>query len=215
MNELMDDYLTQKGFRNVNTVTLGISEDDFVDLSSRQEKPYILYVGRIDGNKRPEWVLDAFLESDSEGFELQFIGAGPRQKFLERKVANSGRKDDIKLHGQIPREDVLQWMREATVFVLPSKFEVCPNVTIEAIASGCPVIAGNTMGNQELIDDKETGFLFDKNDRSDLFKILDNVLSTPTWRREVAHAAYEYTLENHTTSTIADEYLEIGCQVRS
>lgn len=210
MNKTIANYINEKGFQSVNTVTVGISEKNFSNVSSRQEKPYILYAGRLDGNKRPEWVLDAFLKSESNKFELHFIGSGPRQEFLHQRVADSSRKEDVTLHSQIPRTKVLQWMREAAVFVLPSKFEVCPNVIIEAMASGCPVVTSNTMGAKELIIDGKTGILFDKDDKPQLRERLDYVLSNKNKRQELARAAYEYALQNYTSNTIADKYLEIG-----
>lgn len=210
MNDATKRHLEESGFRNATTVTLGVDEEDFADLESRHEKPHVLYVGRLDGNKRPEWVLDAFLRAETDGFELHFAGSGPRRELLERRIAESDRADDVRLLGRIPRREVLERMREAAVFVLPSTFENCPNVIVEAMASGCPVVASDTMGAKELLTDGETGLLFDGDDESALRDALDRLLHHEGLRRELSRAAHERARETHTAGRIAERYLAIG-----
>lgn len=210
INSGIKEYLESKGFNNIKIITLGIDREKFIDFTSRNEKPQVIYVGRFDGNKRPEWVLDAFKKIESDKFELHFIGSGPRQNMLERQTENLREEKKVIFHGHLPRQKVLDHMREAAVLVLPSEFESCSNVIIEAMASGCPVIASNTMGANELLIDGKTGILFKKNDKNTLRKELNRLLQNKEKREILAQEAYEYALEHHTTSVIANKYLEVG-----
>lgn len=212
MNTDMKRYFEDRGYTNISTITLGVDENEFVDLTSREEKSYVLYVGRLDGNKRPEWVLDAFLHANTSRFELHFVGSGPREPVVREQVSRSDREDDIKLHGHMPRREVLTHMQQAAVFVLPSEFESCSNVIVEAMASGCPVIASDTMGARELISDNKTGILFDKNNKSTLCGALDQLLEDKSRREQMSKAAHKRALKRHTATVIADKYLEVGRQ---
>jgi glycosyltransferase involved in cell wall biosynthesis len=167
---------------------------------------------RLDGNKRPEWVIESFLRTSSDEFELHVVGSGPRKEHLMEMAAASDRAADIHFHGTIPRSEVLELMRTAALFVLPSAFENCPNVIIEAFVSGCPVVASDTMGARELITNGKTGLLFDKDNMDELTAILNRLLENEQRREELACAAYEHALQNHTIEHIADQYLTIGQQ---
>lgn len=210
MNDGIKKYFREKDFSNINKCTLSVEESVLVDLSSRTESPRILYVGRLDGNKRPDWVVDAFLAADTDDFKLHMIGSGPRKETLEERVVDSSRQNDISFCGQIPRSEVLHQMRKAAVFILPSRFENCPNVIVEAMASGCPVIASGTMGARELVTDGKTGILFNRKSKEALTTALDSLVESESRRRELAQAAYKYVRTNHTDHIIANKYLNIG-----
>ncbi len=197
----------------ISTVTLGVSESSFATDLDGDREPVILYVGRIDSNKRPELLVDAFAAVAQEPYELHVLGDGPRRDVVRRRAA-AGVADRVRLHGTVPRETVLERMREAAVFVLPSKYENCPNVIVEAMASGCPVVASDTTGCRVLVTDGETGRLFDREDPAALETVLSEVLADEDHRRSLATAAHEYALAEHTVEDIAAAYLAVGQRAR-
>jgi len=116
--------------------------------------------------KRQDWYLD-------------IIGDGSTRVEYEKLASDLGLASQITFHGVRPRDDVATFMREATVFVLPSLFETFSVVTAEALASGTPVIATRCGGPEEFVRDGIDGFLIPPGDvqalENALYKMLDNV----------------------------------------
>jgi glycosyltransferase involved in cell wall biosynthesis len=83
---------------------------------------------------------------------LQLVGEGELRGELERTVARLGLSDAVMFDGERPKEEVARLMREADLFVLPSRFENLPCVLIEAMASGLPAVATAVGGVPELLD---------------------------------------------------------------
>jgi len=194
----------------ISIITLGIKESSFLGPERKLEHPVILYVGRFDRNKRPELILEAFEEIREDEWELHYVGSGPQEDAVRELANNSTISECVRFYGHLPRSQVLEQMRSASIFVLPSEFESGGNVIIEAMASGCSVIASDTMGAKQLINDGETGILFDKYNTETLQSALNELIQNENRRKEIATAAYEHALENHTMDDIADKYIEIG-----
>ncbi|MFB6225525.1 MAG: glycosyltransferase family 4 protein, partial [Candidatus Paceibacteria bacterium] len=186
MNEKMKENFESRGFSDTSVVSLGVKKRVIVDNVQKDRQKQILFVGRFDENKRPEWVIEAYDKLHYPDYELHFIGSGQRETYLRQITEQKDLTDSVIFHGRISREEVLSQMRKATVLVLPSEFENCPNVLIEAMASGCPVIASNTHGAQHLIRHQKNGLLFDKYDKRDLVRQLEVCLSNQKTRRDFA-----------------------------
>jgi len=77
---------------------------------------------------------------------------------LESLVREYGLDGRVRLLGRRPNAEVAAWMSAADVLCLPSLREGCPNVVLEALASGRPVVASNVGGVPELLD-KDNGLL--------------------------------------------------------
>ena len=98
-------------------------------------------------------VLDVYPES-----ELIIVGEGPYRSVLEQKIRANGLGNKVSLLGL--QTNPRKWLEEMDLFVLPSLIEGLPTVIIESMARGVPVIASDIAGNNELIIDGESGWLF-------------------------------------------------------
>src|SRR5690606_35409684 len=109
--------------------------------------------------KAPDDLLTAFagFAPDAAEFHLLFAGEGPLKADLQQKVKTLSCADRIHFCGWQAR--VPQLMRAATCLVLPSLWERMPNVVLEAMASGLPVISTRVDGVSELIQHGEQGTL--------------------------------------------------------
>ena len=92
----------------------------------------------------------------SSNLVLLFIGDGPMRKDLERQVHSLGMDDSIFFLGSRPHEEVALWMNLADCLCLPSRNEGLPNVVIEALASGLPIMATDVGGVGELLENEIT-----------------------------------------------------------
>ena len=138
----------------------------------------LLFVGRLTEQKDPMCLLSAFLklpESLKASTQLTFVGDGPLRAALGERIQQEGLEERVRLAGH--RADVVEMMRESTVLVLPSRWEGLPNVVLEAMANGLPVVASHVDGVGELISDGQTGWLVPPGDPIALAETLAAVLA--------------------------------------
>ena len=128
---------------------------------SREELsfPYILSVGRLHSQKNFSLLIKAFARSKlRDKYKLIILGEGPERKKLEKLVLELGMKGKIFLPGKV--SNPYPFMRNARFFVLTSNYEGFPNVLLESLACGTPVIATNCdTGPDEIVEHGKNGLL--------------------------------------------------------
>jgi teichuronic acid biosynthesis glycosyltransferase TuaC len=97
---------------------------------------------------------------------------------IEESILAHGIGDRVTLSPSCPTDQVALWMAASDLITLPSYREGCPNVVIEALASGRPVVASDVGGIPELMDDR-SGRLVPARDEGALSRALNEVLSQP------------------------------------
>jgi glycosyltransferase involved in cell wall biosynthesis len=107
------------------------------------------------------------------------IGEGPDRPVVLEAIARNQCADLITLVPSCPTDQVARWMAASDLVTLPSYKEGCPNVVIEALCAGRPVVATNVGGIPELMD-SASGRLVPAKDVTALTQGLDEVLSQ-TW----------------------------------
>lgn len=208
MNDGMRSYFERKGFDSLHTVSIAIDTDRLPEPRAHDDRQDIVYVGRLDYNKRPEWLLEAYAALDTD-HDLHFYGEGPELDSLRRTAREQGLSERVTCHGRVPREEVLAATAGAAAFVLPSRYDNSPNVVLEALATGCPVLASDTRGARTMVTHGETGLLFDRTSRSALRDELSTLLSDSDLRRRLSERGRDYVLENHDIASITDAYLSV------
>jgi glycosyltransferase involved in cell wall biosynthesis len=121
------------------------------------------------------------------GMRLVIVGAGPERESLERQVIAAGLSDRVEFAGAAA--DVLPWLHQIDVFVLPSFSEALSNSLMEAMACSCCCVASDVGGNPELIADGVTGRLFRAGDVEQLGELLVSLASDVSTRRALARGA--------------------------
>jgi glycosyltransferase involved in cell wall biosynthesis len=147
------------------TVTL-IRASDLADRPGTQDwsGPIgLLVVGRLEQEKNPFLLLDAFeaLESLRPGrYRLTWVGRGPLEEEFARRAALAGLSDRIELPGYVPfGAGLLALYRAAHLFVHVSLTEGLPQVLIEALASGTPIVGTDVGSVGELLEHGAAGLL--------------------------------------------------------
>lgn len=146
---------------------------------------FILGVGRLDRQKGFDRLLEAFHRLGRLEFHLVILGEGEKRP----ELINLSRELGIEKRVHFPSyvTDVEIWYRYAECFVLSSRHEGWPNVLMEAMAEGCPVISFDCKyGPSEIIHDGENGLLVPEGDVEGLTKSIARVLDDKALRRDLA-----------------------------
>jgi glycosyltransferase involved in cell wall biosynthesis len=170
----------------------------------------ILFVGWLSPTKGIHELLLAFREMAAEDPRLRLVcvGEGKYQADMEQFTHSAGLVGRVALPGKCNPEQIATWMNAADVFCLPSHSEGCPNVVVESIACGCPVVGTRVGGIPELITE-DTGILIEPEDPPSLARALRNALSKSWDRRTIA------SVRVRTWEHVADETFEVCKEILS
>jgi glycogen(starch) synthase len=120
--------------------------------------PYALFVGKLEPNKGAGLLVDVAARAGLR-MPLVVVGDGRLRGELERRAGRDPAVD-LRVQGWLPREEVLAWMRHASVLVFPSRGpESLSRVLLEAAALGVPMAAMNTGGTRDIVINGVTGLL--------------------------------------------------------
>ena len=154
----------------------------------------VIAVGRLVPQKEFDLLLRAFAEVAPRhpAWSLVLWGEGPERPALEQLVETLRLSTKATLPGLSPRAG--GWIDGGGVFVLSSRFEGFPNVLLEAMAAGLPVIATDCLaGPAELIRDGENGLLVPAGEVAPLAAALDRLLKDAPLREQLSEGAREST----------------------
>jgi glycosyltransferase involved in cell wall biosynthesis len=104
-----------------------------------------------------ERLVDSMALLRGANAKLYVIGEGPQRAALETRIARHGLADRVLLVGSRPQSELAEWYSAANLFCLASQREGCPNVVIEAMACGLPVVAADVGGVGELVSRPDYG----------------------------------------------------------
>ncbi len=146
-------------------------------------------VGRLSAEKGFDVLIRAAdrLLDDGLDVELLIIGEGDQKGPLQKLVSSLGRGDRIRLLGY--RSDARELYQAMDVFALSSYREGLPNVLLEAMALGTPVVATRIAGIPRLVRDGENGLLVEPGNADGLVRALRGLLQAPEQRARLSEAA--------------------------
>lgn len=162
-------------------------------------KRIILTVGRLSKEKGQADLLQAYArlcERAAGQFHLVIVGEGPERGELERLRDRLGLSGSVTLAGQ--QSDVRRFYDIADLFILPSHSEGSPNVLLEAMASGVPVVATKVGGVPEMATDEEDALLVERSDHTAMAEAMWRIHFEEGLRQRLTAAAGG-VLQRHTT----------------
>jgi glycosyltransferase involved in cell wall biosynthesis len=147
------EVMSLYGLSEERVVITGVGYDE--ELFKRGEKPpappvRLLYAGKLSRAKGVLWLLKALRQVIELPWELHIAGSGSGLEREEILTEAGGMEGRVIFHGALPQADLAELMRNAHIFILPSFYEGFPLVLIEALASGCRLIATSLPAVKEL-----------------------------------------------------------------
>jgi glycosyltransferase involved in cell wall biosynthesis len=134
-------------------------------------------VGRVTLEKEIDVILRALARLDPDlGVTLTIVGDGDQRKSLEKLVIELGLAGRVHFTGRVSDEELRRHLTEASIFVIASIAELQSIATMEAMASGLPILAADAVALPHLVTDGENGFLFPPGNVEELAAKITHVL---------------------------------------
>lgn len=173
----------------------------------------VLYLGRLHPVKGADVLVEALPAVVAAVPGSRFVIAGPAAQPAERalaarlqqRVAELGLGGCVDLPG--PVEDPGELLRTARLLVVPSRSEGSPNVVVEAMAAGVPVVATSVGGVPELVDPGQTGLLVPPDDPAALADAVIATLRDPAAAAARAARARQVVTDRHALPAVVDAWL--------
>lgn len=167
-----------------------------------QDRPYFLFVGRLEKIKGLQDVFPAFEKFD--GADLIVVGAGEYEDELKALAAGNPR---IKFTGRLAPDDIAQYYEHAEALIVPSLcYETFGIIIIEAFRQGTPVIARRLGPFPEIIDAAGGGLMFETGE--ELEKALAEIAASPQRRAELSSNARRGFERYWREDVVIDRYFE-------
>ena len=165
-------------------------------------KKIFLFLGRIDGEKRIELLLDAMMMSNRDDIQIAIAGHGSVEEKLRQMTLTLKLEHRIRFTGFIPAKDVPGLLNSVDVFIMPSEAELLSISTLEAMACGCPVLLANALALPELVRNGENGYLFKPGGVGDLVHHMNMLADQPEKWRAMGMVSREIALSHSLDDTL-------------
>jgi glycosyltransferase involved in cell wall biosynthesis len=209
MSERVDPY-------PVHVIPNGVDTDFFSPIANcgkAGHRPFVfLFVGRLQIAKNLFYLFDhvASLRCSGVGaFVLHLVGDGPQHNGLKSYAKTLGIEDCLVWHGWVDKESLREIYRRADCLVNPSLCEGMPNVVLEAMACGLPVIASRVPGNDAVVHHGESGWLFDLDTPDTFLTMLRKAMEDPGEARRMGQRGRAWVLEDFSWRKVAQAYADL------
>lgn len=196
--------------RHVVTVRNALDLNQFTCMSEASEKRgYVAAIGSLMAVKRWDRLLRVARNLKNvlgEDIRFQIAGDGPLRPALDKLADDLGVSKIVEFRGAI--HDIPAFLSGAKFLVHTSQSEGCPNVVMEAMACGLPVVAMETGEIPYLVEDGKTGFVVRQEDEATFTKYVSLLFSNDGLCLKMGEAAREkakreFTLERLVSETLA------------
>jgi glycosyltransferase involved in cell wall biosynthesis len=160
---------------------------------------YILYIGRLDGEKRVDLLIKAmpFIVKRVPHAKLLIAGKGIKRDDLRGLVSNLQLKEVIKFLGKVSEEEKLALLQTAKVFAIASPTELQCISGLEALSCGLPVVVADQMALKELVNNEKNGRIFHYPEVHELAARICSVLEDAKLQETYGKNGREWILQHH------------------
>ncbi len=177
-----------------------------IEEKEKNEKMQIIWVARFIKWKHPEIVLKLAndLKKDGYNFNIKMLGTGVLEEKIRKKIKDNNLEDVVTVVGQVPSDEVKDYMEKANIFIGTSDSnEGWGAVINESMNAGCAIVANQKMGSVPfLIGNENRGIMYNTYD--ELKDSVEKLIKDKNLRKEFGTNAYNY-ITSEWTSRIATE----------
>lgn len=168
----------------------------------------VLSVGRLSEEKGFDILIKAWAKANKEnGAQLIIVGDGIEKEALRVLAKHLGIFSSVVFEGS--KNNVIDYLAYADIFVLPSRSEGMSNALLEAMSMGKACIASDIPANKDMIEPGTDGLLFEKNNEDELAAKLSYLFQDPDFSRQLGENARKKVNEKYSIDKIAGKYVEL------
>ncbi len=166
--------------KNVLAISCGLDTGQYVPNMDLDKPNLIVFLGRMVVEKNIDKLLRAFATLDPAlDARLELVGGGDQENALKALASSLGVSARVKFTSYVDESYLRKALQRAKVFAMPSTAELQSISTMEAMASGLPIVGADAMALPHLIHDGENGYLFEPGNVAELAEKLTKVLTLP------------------------------------
>ncbi len=167
------------------------------------DKSILLYVGRLDPEKHIEEILQAVaIVIKKIDFHFVVVGKGTSKTALEKLTRQLGIIDKVIFTGFVPDADLPSFYKLSRCFIIASIAELLSLSTLQAMASGLPIISVNAGALSELVKDKMNGYLYDEGDIPAIVQAIENIITYDHVYTKMSEKSLEYVQQHDILKTL-------------
>jgi glycosyltransferase involved in cell wall biosynthesis len=163
-----------------------------------------VFVGRLTTEKRVDDLLRAAARIPDATLEL--VGDGDQRDALAKLAEELGIRDRVVFHGRVTDEQLRAALTRASVFAIASIAELQSIATMEAMASGLPIVAANAVALPHLVEEGRNGYLFEPENIDELTEKLNRVLDSADEEYETMQRASLEMVSAHDITRTLDTF---------
>ena len=208
VSQSLKDMLVGKGVAasKIRVISNGVDSDIYSPgdkIESRRklgvplDAKLIVSLGNVQRRKGYDLLIEAMAPyCDLPSFRSVILGGvnePATMSSLEARVAQLGMSNQVSFLGQATPDLVVQWLRAADAFVLPTRREGCCNAVLEALSSGVPVITTPAGDNTKFVVDGQNGFIVPHEDPKGLHRAIERAWEHPWDPQAISQSVHQYT----------------------
>lgn len=169
------------------------------------------YIGRLDAEKGilnfVETIPKILQKSTDFGFLI--CGDGSLENKIEEYLLKNSLRETVKFLGWVSHDKIITYLNQLKILVVPSYTEGLPNIILEAMACGTPILAMPVGVIPKIIKDGETGFLLERNDSTQIAERLLEIFNRPELLAEVSEKARAYVRTEFNKEAVVDSWRKL------
>ena len=183
-SSLAEKTLHEKGFKNLYVVPVGLDTSRFHNVKNElvsQDSKNLLYIGQINKRRSIDFLLDVEKEiiKTHRNSKLLLIGKGPKyySKHIQKRIEKENLIDNVIWIKGLKQEELCNYYKSSSVFLLPSNYEIFGMVLLEANYFNLPIISTLNGGSVSIIKNSDDGYIINGFAMSDWINKIEKVFN--------------------------------------
>ena len=175
-----------------------------------KKAPLVTYIGRLDAEKHLSVLMRAFanVHKTNPDAHLVVVGDGTDAPNLRQMMYELELEKNVTFTGKVSDEDLVELHKMGTVYCMPSPAELQSIATLEAMASGQPIVAVDAGALKELCQNERNGFLCEKDNHEQIADCITTILDDPQLRKRFSQESLAIA-KTHDLQTTLKQFEDI------
>jgi glycosyltransferase involved in cell wall biosynthesis len=203
------------GVNNEYFVPAKLNDSQIAELGIAKDKECLVYVGRIDGEKRVDILISAMpaILKERPNAQLVLVGKGKFREDFEKLAVKLGVSQSVQFMGFVSQEEKRALLQMCKMFVIASPVELQCIAGLEAMACGAPVVVADQAALRDLCGSNERGRMFKFPSPASLAEEAIILLSDDKLRQKLSDNALEFITKKHSAHISCQNYVKVYRQI--